>query len=62
MEDENNMLENMIQALIEARADFSKFYNDGNSAAGTRVRKVMQELKTNAQNLRTHIQETKNSR
>jgi len=62
MQDENNMLENMIQALIEARADFSKFYNDGNSAAGTRVRKVMQELKTNAQNLRTHIQETKNSR
>jgi len=62
MQDENNMLENMIQALIEARADFSKFYNDGNSAAGTRVRKVMQELKTSAQNLRTHIQETKNSR
>jgi hypothetical protein len=62
MENENNMLEDMIQALIEARADFSKFYNDGNSAAGTRVRKVMQELKTNAQNLRTHIQETKNSR
>ena len=62
MQDENNMLEDMIQALIEARADFSKFYNDGNSAAGTRVRKVMQELKTNAQNLRTHIQETKNSR
>ena len=62
MENENNMLENMIQALIEARADFSKFYNDGNSAAGTRVRKVMQELKTSAQNLRTHIQETKNSR
>jgi len=62
MENENNMLEDMIQALIEARADFSKFYNDGNSAAGTRVRKVMQELKTSAQNLRTHIQETKNSR
>jgi len=62
MEDENNMLENMIQALIGARADFSKFYDDGNSAAGTRVRKVMQELKTSAQNLRTHIQETKNSR
>ena len=62
MQDENNMLEDMIQALIEARADFSKFYNDGNSAAGTRVRKVMQELKTSAQNLRTHIQETKNSR
>ena len=62
MQDENNMLEDMIRALIEARADFSKFYNDGNSAAGTRVRKVMQELKTSAQNLRTHIQETKNSR
>ena len=35
MQNEENMLEDMIQALVDARADFSKFYNDGNSAAGT---------------------------
>jgi len=62
MQNEENMLEDMIEALVNARADFSKFYNDGNSAAGTRVRKVMQEVKNNAQTLRVHIQETKNSR
>lgn len=62
MQEEVNMLENMIDALVNARADFSKFYEDGNNAAGTRVRKVMQDVKTNAQTLRVHIQETKNSR
>ena len=62
MQDELNMLEDMIEALVAARADYNKFYADGNSAAGTRVRKVMQEVKTNAQALRLHIQETKNSR
>ena len=62
MQEEVNMLENMIDALVNARADFSKFYEDGNNAAGPRVRKVMQDVKTNAQTLRVHIQETKNSR
>ena len=60
MQNEVNMLEDMIQALVDARADYSKFYDDGNNAAGTRVRKVMQEVKNNAQTLRVHIQETKN--
>ena len=62
MQDEINMLEDMIEALVAARTDYNKFYADGNSAAGTRVRKVMQEVKANAQALRLHIQETKNSR
>lgn len=61
MEEENNMLENLIDQLIEARSDFNKFYSDGNSAAGTRVRKVMQEVKNAAQELRIDIQNTKNS-
>ena len=62
MREEENMLENMIEMLISARADFSKFYDDSNSAAGTRVRKVMQEVKTQAHTLRLHIQETKNNK
>ena len=61
MNEETNMLENMIELLTAARTDYDKFYNDGNNAAGTRVRKAMQEVKTSAQALRTHVQETKNA-
>jgi hypothetical protein len=56
-----NKLEEMIALLEEARNDYGKFYDAGNNAAGTRVRKVMQEVKTAAQELRTDIQNTKNS-
>ena len=61
MNDENNMLEDMIQLLTEARNDYNKFYTNGNNAAGTRVRKVMQQIKASAQAVRTHVQETKNA-
>lgn len=45
-------------ASLEGDAD--KFYNKGNSAAGTRVRKGMQELKNIAQAIRAEVQELKN--
>ena len=45
-------------ASIELDAD--KFYNKGNSAAGTRVRKGMQDLKNLAQSIRAEVQELKN--
>ncbi len=45
-------------ASIETDAD--KFYNKGNSAAGTRVRKGMQDLKNIAQAIRAEVQELKN--
>ena len=61
MNDENNMLEDMIQLLTEARNDYNKFYTNGNNAAGTRVRKVMQQIKASAQAVRTHVQETKHA-
>ena len=48
-------------AGVRAIAFGHKFYTDGNSAAGTRVRKVMQTVKTTAQDVRLHVQETKNS-
>ncbi len=41
--------------------DFTKFYQKGNKAAGTRVRKGMQELKRKAQDIRVEIQEKKNA-
>lgn len=50
-----------LQALVAGMADdFSKFYNDGNKAAGTRVRNSMQALKTLAQEIRTEVQAIKN--
>tara|TARA_R110000796_G_scaffold33604_1_gene87065 strand:- start:1113 stop:1301 length:189 start_codon:yes stop_codon:yes gene_type:complete len=56
-----NRLEHLITLLEETRADHEKFFTGGNNAAGTRVRKTMQEVKTLAQELRTEVQETKNS-
>ncbi len=39
--------------------DFQQFYDKGNKAAGTRVRKAMQELKQKAQDIRVEVQEKK---
>jgi hypothetical protein len=49
------------KSLFESlEADADKFYNKANSAAGTRVRKGMQDLKNLAQTIRLEVQETKN--
>ncbi len=61
MTTETNLLEQMIALLEEARDDHEKFFDRGNNAAGTRVRKAMQEVKTLAQELRLEVQETKNA-
>ena len=44
----------------EQERDFSQFYEKGNKAAGTRVRKAMQDLKKMAQDIRVEIQDKKN--
>jgi hypothetical protein len=50
-----------LQALVAGMAaDFEKFYNGGNKAAGTRVRNAMQELKTFAQTVRNEVSAIKN--
>ncbi len=51
-----------IKKLVESlESDAEKFYNKGNSAAGTRIRKGMQDLKNMAQAIRLEIQDTKNA-
>lgn len=50
-------IKNLLGSL---ESDADKFYNKGNSAAGTRIRKGMQDLKNLAQGLRLEIQEAKN--
>ena len=39
--------------------DFDKFFVKGNRTAGTRIRKMMQELKKLSQEIRTDVQEYK---
>jgi hypothetical protein len=39
--------------------DFEKFFIRGNKTAGTRIRKVMQELKKLSQEVRNDVQEYK---
>ena len=46
---------------MSLEGDFEKFYEKGNSAAGTRVRKGMQDLKNMAQDLRKEVQDMKNN-
>jgi hypothetical protein len=47
--------------ILSLEGDFDKFYNKGNQAAGTRVRKGMQDLKTLAQDIRSEVQNKKNT-
>ena len=64
MNNDTNMpetLNEMISLLESAKTDYNKFYVDGNASAGTRVRKVMQQIKSSAHDVRTHVQATKNS-
>lgn len=52
-----------VKALIASvEADAVKFYENGNAAAGTRVRKGMQDLKNLAQTIRSEVTEKKNSK
>tara|TARA_R110002060_G_scaffold36239_1_gene47202 strand:+ start:828 stop:1004 length:177 start_codon:yes stop_codon:yes gene_type:complete len=51
-----------IKAIIEeAEEDVSRFYEKGNKAAAVRIRKHMQDIKKLSQDLRIHVQETKNN-
>jgi hypothetical protein len=52
----NQMLINLEKGI----SDLEKF-NDGNKAAGTRVRKNMQDVKNLAQQVRVEVQEMKNA-
>ena len=55
------IFDNIKEIIAEAEEDVSKFYEKGNKAAAVRIRKAMQDIKKLAQDLRTHVQETKNN-
>ncbi len=49
-----------LQSLVQGiEADAEKFFDKGNSSAGTRVRKAMQEVKVLAQEIRNAVTEAK---
>ena len=56
-----NRFSEVRDLVMSLEGDFQKFYDKNNKAAGTRVRKGMQELKNLAQDIRTSVQDLKNN-
>jgi hypothetical protein len=50
------------ELIASAEVDASKFFEKGNSAAGTRLRNTMQQFKVVAQEVRTAVTEKKNKK
>ncbi|WP_242928225.1 histone H1 [Pontibacter vulgaris] len=57
----NNNFSKLKDLVMSLESDFEKFYDKNNAAAGTRVRKGMQDLKNMAQDIRKEVQDMKNS-
>jgi len=53
--------EQLKELVASLAPDFEKFFIRGNNAAGTRVRKGMQDVKALAQDIRNSVQEKKKS-
>lgn len=49
------------ELISSVEADADKFFNKGNAAAGTRVRKALQDVKSLAQDIRNDVTSIKNS-
>jgi len=56
----NELLEKLVGLVEDIKEDATKFEEKGNKAAGTRIRKSMQEIKAVAQDIRIYVSE-KNS-
>ena len=52
-------IEKIKELVVGFEADVAKFYNQNNSAVGTRIRRVMQDLKILAGDIRKEITEKK---
>jgi len=50
----------LLKLVEDSKKDFEAFYNKNNQAAGTRVRKHMQDVKNLAQDIRFGVQDLKN--
>lgn len=54
--------EDLLNAVKSMEADFEKFYEKGQAAAGTRVRKGLSDLRKLAQDVRKDVQDVKTRR
>lgn len=52
----------LVQYVQSLETDFHKFYEKGQAAAGTRVRKGLSELRKMCQDTRKNVQEVKAER
>lgn len=52
-------LTDLRNLLTSLEPDFIKFFEKGNAAAGTRIRKGMQDVKKLAQDIRNEVQDLK---
>lgn len=50
------------EVVTAMKSDFEKFYDKENNAAGTRVRKALQELGALCKDVRKDVTEVKNAR
>lgn len=57
MENIKSQIEAMQQELEAIMVDVEKFEDKGNKAAGTRIRKAMQNMKNTAQSVRASVSE-----
>ena len=57
----NKRYQELVELMTALKEDFEKFYDKEVGAAGTRVRKGMQDLKVLAQEIRKEVQDMKNS-
>lgn len=54
--------QNLVEFVKSLETDVIKFYEKGQNAAGTRLRKGLSELKRLAQEIRNEVQEVKAQR
>jgi len=54
--------QDLVDHLKEMEADIQKFYEKGQAAAGTRLRKSLSDLKKKAQDMRNEVQNIKTER
>ncbi|HSP88095.1 MAG TPA: hypothetical protein VLN45_08170 [Ignavibacteriaceae bacterium] len=57
-----NKYQDLVNAVRDLETDFQKFYDRGQAAAGTRVRKGLSDLRKLAQEVRKDVQDVKASR
>jgi hypothetical protein len=57
-----NKYQDLVNAVKELETDFQKFYERGQAAAGTRVRKGLSDLRKLSQEIRKDVQDVKASR